>query len=70
MNVNKAVDKKYESMTFRQLLEAPAGALEGVSENDAKLLEQAFGIKTIGDVAKNKPFRAALAIAWAAEHEG
>lgn len=69
MNLNKALDKKYESMTLKQLSEAPAAALAGVSESDAKLLEQAFGIKTIRDMGTNKLFRAAMAIAMAAELE-
>jgi hypothetical protein len=70
MNVAKAVDKKYETMTFKQLTEAPVAALEGVSEADAKLLEQAFGIRTIRDLGTNEYFRAAMTIASAAELEG
>lgn len=70
MNVAKAVDKKYETMTFKQLCEAPVAALEGVSESDAKLLEQAFGVRTIRDLGTNKHFRAAFTIASAADLEG
>jgi hypothetical protein len=69
MNMKKALDKKYETMTFKQLTEAPVSALEGVSDGDAKLLEQALGIKTIRDLGTNKFFRAAMAIAIAAEVE-
>lgn len=70
MNINKALDKKYETMTFKQLAEAPVAALAGVSESDEKLLEQAFGIRTIRDLGTNKFFRAAATIASAAEIEG
>jgi len=34
----------------------------GVSEGDAKLLAEAFNIKTIGDLGRNKFFRAATAL--------
>ena len=38
MNINKFVDKKYETMTFRELANAPVDAISGVIENDGKLL--------------------------------
>ena len=70
MNIHKALDKKYETLTFKQLAEAPVAALEGVSDEDAKQLAQAFGIRTIRDLGTNKFFRAAATIAAAAELEG
>lgn len=69
MNIHRGLDKKYEAMTFKQLLEAPASALEGVSDADAKKLEEAFGIKTVRDFGTNKHFRAAMTIVLAAELE-
>jgi hypothetical protein len=33
-----------------------------VTENDAKLLGEAFNIKTIGDLGRNKYFRVAAAL--------
>jgi hypothetical protein len=33
-----------------------------VSEGDAKLLGEAFNIKTVGDLGRNKHFRTAAAI--------
>lgn len=69
MNLNKALDKKFETLTLKQLVASPAAALAGVSEADAKQLEQAFGIKTIGDLGTNKYFRTAMAIVIAAEAE-
>ncbi|MBI3964806.1 MAG: hypothetical protein HY329_04140 [Chloroflexi bacterium] len=56
------LDKQYEQMDFDQLAQAPVAALAGVSEGDAKLLEQAFKVRTIGDLANNKYFLAAQAI--------
>jgi len=69
MNLNKALDKKYEGKTFRELADAPIAALAGVSDNDGKLLEQAFGIKTIKDMANLKYFRWAQAIVHLADAE-
>ncbi len=69
MNLNKALDKKFETLTFKQLVEAPVSALAGVSDADGNLLEQAFGVKTVRDLGTNKHFRAAMAIVLAAELE-
>jgi hypothetical protein len=62
-NLDKILDKAYESSTPSELVSAPVSALAGVSDKDAELLQQAFNIKTIGDLASNKHFRAASAIA-------
>ena len=58
----KMLDKAYEKKHAVELVNAPVAALSGVSENDAKLLAQAFGIHTIGDLATNKYFLAARQI--------
>jgi hypothetical protein len=41
--------------------------LSGISQKDAQLLEQAFGVKTIGDLARLKYVRWAQAITALAE---
>ncbi|XXZ14220.1 hypothetical protein WMF18_06260 [Sorangium sp. So ce315] len=69
MNINKMLDKAYEGKSFRELLDAPVDALEGVSAGDAKHLNEAFRIKTIRDLANWKHARWAQAIAVAAETE-
>ena len=61
-NLDAILDKAYESSTLAELVDAPVSALAGVSDSDADLLVQAFNIKTIGDLAGNKYFRAATAI--------
>jgi hypothetical protein len=50
-----------------KVLSAPVSALAGVSETDAELLKKAFNIKTVGDLGKNKYFRAAQLLAELAE---
>jgi hypothetical protein len=58
----KVLDKAYEDKSLTELLDAPVAALSGVSEGDAKLLGEAFNIKTVGDLGRNKHFRTAAAI--------
>jgi hypothetical protein len=42
MNLNKALDKAYETKTFKELADSPVDALAGISASDAKLLAAAF----------------------------
>jgi hypothetical protein len=58
----KVLDRAYEDKTLAELVDAPVSALAGVSEGDAKLLAEAFNVKTIGDLGRNKFFRAATAL--------
>jgi hypothetical protein len=69
-DLGKLLDKTYEDKTLTELADAPVAALAGVSEGDAKLLAEAFNIKTIGDLGRNKYFRAAAAIADLAASAG
>jgi hypothetical protein len=69
MNINKAVDKAFEGKSLRELASAPVSALQGVSENDAKLLLEAFNVKTIGDLANLKYVKWAQAIVALADTE-
>ena len=52
----KHVDKQYEGKSFEELADAPVDALQGVSAGDAELLQKAFGIRTIRDMAESKYF--------------
>ena len=61
-NLDKVLDKAYEDKTLAELVDAPVDALAGVSEGDAELLKQAFNITTLGDLGRNKYFRAAAAL--------
>jgi len=62
MNIDKFVDKKYEKMSFQELAKAPVDAISGISENDAKLLKEAFNVKTVSDLASLKYVKWAQAI--------
>ena len=69
MNISKAVDKTFENKNLRELASAPVSALQGVTPEDAKHLEQAFQIKTIRELGTNKFFLWAQAIAALADRE-
>ncbi len=46
-DLDKILDKAYEEKSLSELVDAPVDALSGVSEGDAKLLQEAFNIKTV-----------------------
>ena len=58
----KFYDKAYEDKSIEELCKAPVSAISGVSESDAVVLEVAFGIKTVEDLAMNKYIRLAQGI--------
>ena len=69
MNIKKAVDKAYEGKSFKELANSPVDALQGISAGDAKLLNDAFSVKTIKDLANLKYVKWAQAIAVLADTE-
>jgi hypothetical protein len=69
-NLNALLDKAWEDKRLGDIVAAPVDALQGVSEGDARLLKDAFNIKTVGDLGKNKYFRAAQLLTQLAELGG
>jgi len=69
MNIDKCVVKKYEKMKLKEIAGSPVDALQGVSEGDAKLLKEAFNVKTVADLANLKYVKWAQAICILAEGE-
>jgi hypothetical protein len=61
------VDKTYESKSVAEIADAPVEALQGVSEDDAQKLKDAFNIKTVRDLGTNKYFLWAQALTKLAE---
>jgi hypothetical protein len=61
-DLSKVLDKEFEGKNLTELVDAPVAALAGVSDGDAKLLQEAFNVKTVGDLGRNKYFRTAAAI--------
>lgn len=62
LNINNAVDKAWEDKSLKEIAKAPVDALQGVSEGDAKLLAEAFNVKTVEDLANLKYVKWAQAI--------
>ena len=69
MNIDKFLDKKYEKLSLKEIAVAPVDAIAGISEGDAKLLKQAFNVKTVSDLAKLKYVKWAQAICTLADGE-
>jgi hypothetical protein len=69
MNVDKFVVKKYENLSLKEIAAAPVDAIAGISEGDAKLLKDAFNVKTVSDLARLKYVKWAQAICILAEGE-
>jgi hypothetical protein len=53
INVNKAVDKAYETKTLKEICNAPVSALEGLTDAHGKILAE-LGIRTIRDLGEWK----------------
>lgn len=70
MNINEAVIKEYEGKSLKEIAAAPVHALQGVSENDGKLLGEAFNVKTVADLGNLKFAHWAYAISILADREG
>ena len=68
MNIDKAVDKEWESKSLRDIVDAPIQALQGMSNDSSDLLE-AMNVKTIGDLADFKYCRWAESVVTLAAYE-
>ena len=63
VDLTKVLDKAWADKTLPEILAAPVAALKGVSERDGELLDEAFGVKTVADLAGLKYVRWAQALA-------
>lgn len=69
MNIDKIIDKNHAGKNFRDLADAPLSALRGLSDKDAKALEQAFNIRTVRELAELSFVKWAVAITTLASEE-
>ena len=53
MNINKAVDKAYETKTLREITMAPVDSLQGISEMKGEIFNT-MGVHTVKDLANLK----------------
>ena len=62
VDLTKALDKAYEDKSLKEILDASPAALAGVTDADAKHLDEAFSIKTVRQLGANKYFAVAHAL--------
>jgi hypothetical protein len=62
VDLGKALDKAYEDKSLKEILDASPAALAGVTDADAKHLEEAFNIKTVRQFGASKYFAVAAAL--------
>ncbi len=60
--LEKLIDKAHSGKSFEELSNLSPADLKGVTARDAQLLDEAFGIKSIGDMGNNRFFQAAEVI--------
>ena len=53
-SLTEILDKAWEGKSLKEICQATPAVLQGVSEGDAEKLKDAFGIKTVSDLATNK----------------
>ncbi|MFE4694973.1 hypothetical protein ACFRH6_33605 [Streptomyces sp. NPDC056749] len=63
IDLDKVLDKAWTDKSLPEILAAPVAALKGVSDRDGELLDEAFGVKTVADLADLKYVRWAQALA-------
>lgn len=69
MSISTIVDQAYAGHSFKDLAAAPISALKGVSANDAKALQEAFGVTTVRELATLSFVKWAGAIVTLADEE-
>lgn len=63
VNMDKGLDKAYESKSFKEVLDASPAALAGLTDKHAEVLAETFKIRTIRDLGNNKYFKLAAVLA-------
>ncbi|MGW4033753.1 hypothetical protein ACWEFL_31405 [Streptomyces sp. NPDC004838] len=63
IDLGNVLDKAWADKPLPEILAAPVSALKGVSDRDGELLQEAFGVRTVADLADLKYVRRAQALA-------
>lgn len=69
ISIRGAVDRDFADKSLGELSRAPIDALEGLTPRHARMLEEAFGVKTVEDLARLKYVEIARAIVVLAHYE-
>ncbi|MFC3457349.1 hypothetical protein [Massilia haematophila] len=62
MNITTIVNEAFRGKSPRELMDCPLTALGGVGEKEAKALQDAFGVTTVGQLARLEVVANAVAI--------
>lgn len=68
MNINKGLDKEFETRSLQEIVEAPVSALQGISDKKEGLLRN-VGVNTVGDLAEFKYCKWAESIVELSKYE-
>lgn len=67
--IRKALDKAFETKSLNEIAKSPIHALQGLTPRHSKMLEEAFGVRTVEDLAALRYFELARAITVLARYE-
>lgn len=67
--IRKALDKAFETKSLSEIARSPVHALQGLTPRHSKMLEEAFGVRTVEDLAALRYFELARAITVLARYE-
>ena len=62
MNIDTIVNEQYCGKSPQELVDAPLTALKGIGEKEARALQEAFNVTTIGQLARHQVIANAFAI--------
>ena len=62
MNITTIVNEAFHGKSPRELMDCPLTALNGVGEKEARALQDAFGVTTVGELARLEVVANAVAI--------
>lgn len=69
ITIRKALDKAFETRSLNEIAKSPIHALQGLTPRHSKMLEEAFGVRTVEDLAALRYFELARAITVLARYE-
>ena len=69
ITIRKALDKAFETKSLNEIAKSPIHALQGLTPRHSKMLEEAFGVRTVEDLAALRYFELARAITVLARYE-
>lgn len=67
--LSSILDAKWEKKSLRQLTKAPPSIFTGMTDDDAAMLEEAIGVRTVEELATNRFILLAQVIAHLAKYE-